>query len=137
MEPADDLAIQGNAVAGSPDNMFAVDVTAAEVTCAACGATSPLADEKAYLHGCDYHCSSVLGRFKGGHRTRCGSVCAPRQRVRFCCATDGLGGRSCRRARLRLWATMDYRVRSRLLLQRLPVGQGPVPSTFNLRESAR
>lgn len=69
MEPADDLAIQGNAVAGSPANIFAVDVTAAEVKCAACGGNSPLADEKAYLRGpgsllrCK-HCSSVLGRFR-------------------------------------------------------------------------
>lgn len=69
MEPAEDLAIQGNAVAGSPATIFAVDVTAAEVTCAACGASSPLADEKAYLRGpgsllrCT-HCSSVLGRFR-------------------------------------------------------------------------
>lgn len=51
MEPADDLAIQGRWVAASPDNVFAVDVTAAEVTGAAWGATSPLADEKAYPHG--------------------------------------------------------------------------------------
>lgn len=69
MEPAEDLAIQGNAVAGSPDSIFAVDVTAAEVRCAACGATWPLADEKAYLHGpvsllrCR-QCSSVLGRLR-------------------------------------------------------------------------
>jgi hypothetical protein len=69
MEPAEDLAIQGNAVAGSPGHLFAIDVTAAEVACAGCGATSPLADEKAYLHGpgsllrCR-HCSTVLGRFR-------------------------------------------------------------------------
>jgi hypothetical protein len=69
MEPGDDLAIQGNAVAGSPASIFAVDVTAAEVVCAACGARAPLADEKAYLHGsvsllrCE-RCSAVLGRFR-------------------------------------------------------------------------
>lgn len=69
MESTDDLAIEGNAVAGSPDSIFAVDVTGAEVTCAACGAVSPLADEHAYLHGGESllrckGCSSVLGRFR-------------------------------------------------------------------------
>jgi DNA-directed RNA polymerase subunit RPC12/RpoP len=69
MEPEDDLAIEGNAVAGSPANIFAVDVTGAEVTCAACGTSSPLAEEKADLRGPESsirckHCSSVLGRFR-------------------------------------------------------------------------
>jgi len=70
LEPiGEDLAIQGQAVAGSPGGIFAIDVTAAEVKCAACGATSPLADERAYLHGggsllhCK-GCSSVLGRLR-------------------------------------------------------------------------
>jgi hypothetical protein len=69
MESVNDLAIGGHAVAGSPASIFAVDVTAAEVTCTACGGNSPLADEKAYLRGpasllhCK-HCSSVLGRFR-------------------------------------------------------------------------
>jgi hypothetical protein len=69
MESTDDLAIEGNAVAGSPGNIFAVDVTAAEVTCTECGTGTPLADEKAYLRGSGSllrckHCSSVLGRFR-------------------------------------------------------------------------
>ena len=69
MAPEDDLAIEGNAVAGSLANIFAVDVTDAEVTCAGCGATSPLADEKAHHPGAGSllrckHCSSVLGRFR-------------------------------------------------------------------------
>lgn len=69
MEPANDLAIEGNAVAGSPAAIFAVDVTAAEVVCPECGGTAPLADEKAYLRGSGSllhckHCSSVLGRFR-------------------------------------------------------------------------
>jgi hypothetical protein len=69
MEPAEDLASEGNTGAGSLANVFAVDVTSAEVTCPACGETSPLADERAYLRGpgsslqCK-HCSSVLGRFR-------------------------------------------------------------------------
>ena len=69
MESADDLTIQGNAVAGSPGGIFAIDVSAAEVTCADCGANTPLADEKAYVRGSGSllhckHCSSVLGRFR-------------------------------------------------------------------------
>lgn len=69
MELAADLAVQGDAVAGSLSNIFAVDVTAAEVVCPQCGRASPLADEKAYLRGpasllqCK-NCSSVLGRFR-------------------------------------------------------------------------
>ena len=69
MDSSDDLAIDGNAVAGSPGSIFATDVTGAEVVCAACGANSLLADEHAYLHGggsllrCK-GCSSVLGRFR-------------------------------------------------------------------------
>jgi hypothetical protein len=69
MESPDDLAIQGSAVAGTPSSIFAIDVTAAEVVCAECGARSALPDEKAYLHGpvSQLHCarcSSVLGRFR-------------------------------------------------------------------------
>lgn len=69
MEPVEDLAIQGNAVAGSPDSVFAIDVTAADVKCPACEGISPLADERAYLHGSGSllrckHCTSVLGRFR-------------------------------------------------------------------------
>jgi predicted RNA-binding Zn-ribbon protein involved in translation (DUF1610 family) len=69
MAQPDDLAVEGNAVAGSPGQIFAIDVTAAEVTCPDCGGNSPLADEKSYLRGegsllqCK-HCSSVLGRFR-------------------------------------------------------------------------
>lgn len=56
-------------MAGSPASIFAIDVTAAEVKCPECGEYTPLADEKAYLHGggsllhCR-HCSSVLGRLR-------------------------------------------------------------------------
>jgi hypothetical protein len=74
MEPADDLAISGRAVAGSPASIFAVDVGAAEVTCTSCGLSTPLADERAYVRGggsllhCR-HCSTVLGRFRRAHDT--------------------------------------------------------------------
>ena len=69
MEPAEDRAIQGNAVAGSPDGVFAIDVTAAQVTCPSCGRSTPLADERAYLHGSSSllrctHCTSTLGRLR-------------------------------------------------------------------------
>jgi hypothetical protein len=68
MELSDDLAVDGNAVAGSFAEIFAVDVTSAQVTCNHCGATSPVADEKAYVRGpgsvlrCA-GCTSVLARF--------------------------------------------------------------------------
>lgn len=68
MELADDLAIDGNAVAGALAEIFAVDVTSARVTCNHCGTTHPVADEKAYVRGpgsvlrC-VECTSVLARF--------------------------------------------------------------------------
>lgn len=74
MEPADELATSGRAVAGSPASIFAVDVGAAEVMCASCGVGTPLADEKSYLRGAGSllhcrHCSSVLGRFRRAQDT--------------------------------------------------------------------
>ena len=63
-----DLAVDGNAIAGSLAEIFAVDVTSAHVQCDHCGATNPLADEKAYVRGpgsvlrCA-NCSSVVARF--------------------------------------------------------------------------
>lgn len=68
MELHDDLAVDGNAVAGSFAEIFAVDVTSALVTCDHCGEANALADAKAYVHGpgsvlrCA-GCSSVLARF--------------------------------------------------------------------------
>lgn len=68
MELSDDLAVDGNAIAGSLAEIFAVDVTSARVKCDHCGATNPLADEKAYIRGpgsvlrCA-SCSSILARF--------------------------------------------------------------------------
>jgi hypothetical protein len=67
MRLPDDLAVDGNAVAGSLAEIFAVDVTSVRVTCDHCGTTRPLADEKAYVGGpgsvlrCA-GCSSVVGR---------------------------------------------------------------------------
>jgi Family of unknown function (DUF6510) len=68
MEVNDDVALDGNAAAGPLGDIFAVDVTSAQVTCGHCGATNPLADEKAYVRGpgtvlrCA-GCMSVLARF--------------------------------------------------------------------------
>lgn len=68
MQHPDDLAVDGNAVAGSLAEIFAVDVTSVRVTCNHCGATNPLADEKAYVRGpgsvlrCA-GCTSIVGRF--------------------------------------------------------------------------
>ena len=64
----DHLEVDGNAVAGSLAEIFAVDVTSIRVTCEHCGATAPLAEEKAYVRGpgsvlrCA-GCTSVVGRF--------------------------------------------------------------------------
>ena len=68
MKSPDDLAVDGNAVAGSLAEIFAVDVTSVRVTCNHCGATKPLADEMAYVRGpgsvlrCA-GCTSIVGRF--------------------------------------------------------------------------
>ena len=41
--------LDGNASAGDLADIFAVDVTVARTTCAACGATRPLAELHAYM----------------------------------------------------------------------------------------
>jgi len=62
-----DHAVDGNAVAGSFGEIFAVDVTSVQVTCRHCGASNPFAHEKAYVRGpgtvlrC-VGCTSVLAR---------------------------------------------------------------------------
>jgi len=64
----DDLAVDGNAVAGPLAEVFAVDVTSVRVTCNHCGATKPLADARAYVRGpgtvlrCA-GCTSIVARF--------------------------------------------------------------------------
>lgn len=68
MQFPDDLAVDGNAVAGSLAEVFAGDVTSVRVTCNDCGATNPLADAMAYVRGpgsvlrCA-GCTSIVGRF--------------------------------------------------------------------------
>ena len=68
MEPANDLAVDGNAVAGPLAEIFAVDVTSAHLSCDSCGATNRLAEEVAYVRGpgsvlrC-VDCTAVLARF--------------------------------------------------------------------------
>lgn len=44
-------ALDGNAAAGVLAELFAVDVTAAEVTCSGCGHVGPLATALAFLRG--------------------------------------------------------------------------------------
>ncbi|MEO5744651.1 MAG: DUF6510 family protein [Terracoccus sp.] len=68
MHFSDDLALDGNALAGPMAELFAVDVTSALVTCNGCGAVKPLAEQAAYVGGpgsvlrCS-GCSAVLVRF--------------------------------------------------------------------------
>lgn len=63
-----DRGLDGNAVAGPLRELFAVDLSAAECTCAHCGATGPLAEHEAYAD-CPAlvlrcrHCSGVVLRY--------------------------------------------------------------------------
>jgi hypothetical protein len=45
------MALDGNAIGGLLLDVFAVDMTSAAATCAACGAVRPLADAMVYLRG--------------------------------------------------------------------------------------
>lgn len=68
MHFSDDLALDGNALAGPMAELFAVDVTSAMVTCNDCGTAKPMAEQLAYVGGpgsvlrC-VGCSSVLVRY--------------------------------------------------------------------------
>jgi hypothetical protein len=68
MELSNELAVDGNAVAGTLSEIFTFDVTSVRVKCSDCGTTNPLAQEVAYVRGpgtvlrCA-DCSSVVGRF--------------------------------------------------------------------------
>ncbi|WBQ08396.1 DUF6510 family protein [Kribbella sp. CA-293567] len=67
MHPIDDLAVDGNALAGRLAEIFADDMTSAFVTCESCGSSKPLAHHRAYVRGpgavlrCA-DCWSILGR---------------------------------------------------------------------------
>ena len=67
MQASESVPVDGNAMAGSLAEIFAVDVTTIRVTCGQCGATRALAEEAAYVRGpgsvlrCA-GCTSVLGR---------------------------------------------------------------------------
>lgn len=60
-------AVNGSAMAGSLAEVFSVDMTLAQATCAGCGSTDALAQGNAFVGGpgtvlrCA-HCHSVLGR---------------------------------------------------------------------------
>jgi len=45
------VRLDGNAIGGLLHKVFGADMTDAEATCAACGATGPLADTAVYLRG--------------------------------------------------------------------------------------
>ena len=45
------MELDGNAIGGLLEQVFGADVTAAEVTCATCGAAGPVAETVVYLRG--------------------------------------------------------------------------------------
>jgi hypothetical protein len=45
------MALDGNAIGGLLHDVFGLDVTDADVTCATCGATGPVAATVVYLRG--------------------------------------------------------------------------------------
>ena len=68
MATIEEMRLDGNAVAGLLGDVFAIEMTAALVTCAHCGATGAVAAEHAYVHGpgvvlrCP-GCTAVVMRF--------------------------------------------------------------------------
>jgi uncharacterized protein DUF6510 len=60
---AEEMRLDGNAAGGMLRDVFALDATAAEGTCAACGAVAPLGALIAYGHGMGVvlRCSSCGG----------------------------------------------------------------------------
>jgi hypothetical protein len=74
-----DLKLDGNAVAGLLDEIFATEMTRAEGTCANCGAVAPLGAVFVYLHApavvmrCPY-CDNVLIRIATRSGTHCVEV---------------------------------------------------------------
>jgi Family of unknown function (DUF6510) len=45
------MALDGNAIGGLLMDVFAVEMTSAETTCASCGAVSPVAETTVYTRG--------------------------------------------------------------------------------------
>jgi hypothetical protein len=68
MATTEEMRLDGNAVAGLLSDVFAVEMTAALVSCAHCGATGAVATAHVYMHGpgvvmrCPY-CTGVVMRF--------------------------------------------------------------------------
>ncbi len=68
MATIEEMRLDGNAVAGLLGEVFAVEMTAAVVSCAHCGATGAVAAAQVYMHGpgivmrCP-GCSGVVMRF--------------------------------------------------------------------------
>ncbi len=76
VDDSDDRRLDGNALAGPLLELFTIDLSAAECTCAHCGATAPLATGQLYPHGpglvlrC-HNCAGVLLRYSSaGSRIR-------------------------------------------------------------------
>lgn len=67
MRPAEELVLDGNAVAGPLAEVFVADVTMARATCAGCGAVRPLATARCYRGAGEVlrcpACDAVLLRF--------------------------------------------------------------------------
>lgn len=67
MRPAEELVLDGNAVAGPLAEVFVADVTMARATCAGCGAIRPLATARCYRGAGEVlrcpACDAVLLRF--------------------------------------------------------------------------
>ena len=68
MATIEDMRLDGNAVAGLLGDVFAVEMTAALVSCAHCGASGAVATAHVYMHGpgvvlrCP-ECTGVVMRF--------------------------------------------------------------------------
>jgi hypothetical protein len=68
MATIEDMRLDGNAVAGLLGDVFAVEMTAALVSCAHCGVTGAVAAAHVYMHGpgvvlrCP-ECTGVVMRF--------------------------------------------------------------------------
>jgi len=78
------VALDGNAIGGLLLEVFGTDMTDAEATCAACGATGPVAETVVYLRGpgsvvrCR-NCSAalmVISRVRGIHCVDLGGLTA-------------------------------------------------------------
>lgn len=71
------MELDGNAIGGLLQQVFGADVTAAEVTCATCGAAGPVAETVVYLRG-----AGQRGPLPHLHERAHGHLADPRREVR-------------------------------------------------------